>query len=189
MCFTWRLSLILSTAFISSAGCIDDEPAKPAFKIVFTKEPSSDSHPRPILSDSGTTSNGTAQARGGGYEQNSLGAGGNVGLNGVSPKVQGTPYGDYLAGMVETVRSHWYTLLENRKPAYTGMVVLHFRLHSDGRVSNMTVRRNDVSDFLATLCEQAVLDFSPFQKWPIEMRAQLHSDYHDITFTFKYVPG
>jgi len=105
----------------------------------------------------------------------------------VSLDVQGTPLGDYIADMVETVRSHWYQLLENQSADIPGKVVLRFRLHPDGRISDMKVLQNEVSDLLQTKCVSAVLD-PKFKKWPREMRLALPNDFYDITFTFFYEP-
>lgn len=129
-----------------------------------------------------------AQARNGitGPQTHHIGGARNVTTD-VSLDVQGTPLGDYLARMVDAVRSHWYQLLENQSADIPGQVVLHFRLLPDGRIANMSVVRNDVSDFLKMMCERAVLD-PKFPKWPREMRLDLPNDYYDITFTFYYEP-
>ena len=105
----------------------------------------------------------------------------------VSLDVQGTPLGDYIALMVETVRSRWYQLLEDQTAETSGQVVLRFRLHPDGRVSDMKVLKNEVSDLLQMMCQRAVLD-PKFKKWPREMRLDLPNDFYDITFTFYYEP-
>jgi outer membrane biosynthesis protein TonB len=77
--------------------------------------------------------------------------------------------------------------LENKSADIPGKVVLHFRLHPDGRISDMKVLRNEVSDLLQIACERAVLD-PKFKKWPNEMRLALPNDFYDITFTFYYEP-
>jgi hypothetical protein len=105
----------------------------------------------------------------------------------VSLDVQGTPLGDYIALMVETVRAHWYQLLETQTADVNGKVILRFRLHPDGRVSDMTVLKNEVSDLLQMTCERAVLD-PKFKKWTREMRLDLPNDYYDMTFSFYYEP-
>jgi hypothetical protein len=105
----------------------------------------------------------------------------------VSLDVQGTPLGDYLGLMVETVRAHWYQLLETQSADINGKVILRFRLHPDGRISDMTVLKNEVSDLLQMTCQRAILD-PKFPKWPREMRLDLPNDFYDITFTFYYEP-
>jgi hypothetical protein len=60
-------------------------------------------------------------------------------------------------------------------------------LHPDGRISDMTVLKNEVSDLLQMTCQRAVLD-PKFPKWPREMRLDLPNDFYDITFTFYYEP-
>jgi outer membrane biosynthesis protein TonB len=129
-----------------------------------------------------------AQARNGDVGPKTRRAGGVSDLKtDVSLDVQGTPLGDYLALMVETVRSRWYQLLEDQTAETSGQVVLRFRLHPDGRVSDMKVMKNEVSDLLQMMCQRAVLD-PKFKKWPREMRLDLPNDFYDITFTFYYEP-
>jgi hypothetical protein len=129
-----------------------------------------------------------AQAKNGiiGPQTHHIGGVRNVTPN-ISLDVQGTPLGDYLGLMVETVRAHWYQLLETQSADITGKVVLRFRLHPDGRISDMTVLKNEVSDLLQMTCQRAVLD-PKFPKWPREMRLDLPNDFYDITFTFYYEP-
>jgi hypothetical protein len=100
--------------------------------------------------------------------------------------VKGTPLGDYIAHMVDAVQSRWYKLLENQTADVTGKVVLRFRLHPDGRVTEMKMVQNEVTDLLEATCERAVMDPAPYEKWPREMRLGLPSDSYDITFTFYY---
>jgi hypothetical protein len=130
-----------------------------------------------------------AQARSGIYGQKSRQVGGvaNV-VPDVALDVQGTPLGDYIARMVDAVRTRWYKLLENRTADVTGKVVVRFRLLPDGRVLDLKREQNEVSELLATLCEQAILDPAPYEKWPREMRLAVPNDYDDITFTFYYEP-
>ncbi len=130
-----------------------------------------------------------AKAASGNYGQQSRHVGGvkNVTPD-VSLDVQGTPLGDYIARMVDAVRARWYKLLENQTADVTGKVVLRFRLHPDGRITDMKVLQNEVTDLLETSCEQAIFDPSPYEKWPREMRLGLPNDFDDITFTFYYDP-
>jgi outer membrane biosynthesis protein TonB len=100
--------------------------------------------------------------------------------------VKGTPFGDYLDQLVRAVDSRWQDLLQNQTAASYGKVVLQFRLHSDGRVSELTMVKNEVSDTLEFFCEKAIRDPSPYHRWPTEMLRDLGNDHYDITFTFYY---
>jgi hypothetical protein len=112
------------------------------------------------------------------------------GVNRVRPEssldVKGTPIGDYLGTMAEAVQQRWDQLLKNQTADTYGKVVLQFRLHPNGRVTDMKLVRNEVSNLLETTCEQAILDPAPYQVWPREMRLDVPTDYYDITFTFYY---
>jgi hypothetical protein len=112
------------------------------------------------------------------------------GVNRVRPDsaldVKGTPIGDYLQQMADAVQQRWDQLLKNQTTDTYGKVVLQFRLHPNGRVTDMKMVRNEVSNLLETTCEQAILDPAPYQPWPREMRLDVPTDYYDITFTFYY---
>jgi outer membrane biosynthesis protein TonB len=98
-----------------------------------------------------------------------------------------TPYGDYDAALIEAIKSHWYQLLDQRDYASEsrGKVVLQFTLHFDGRVSDMSVQENTVGEVLGLICQKAILDPSPYPKWPVDMRRMLR-DLRTVQFTFYY---
>lgn len=98
-----------------------------------------------------------------------------------------TPFGAYDAMLVEAISQRWFSLLDERDFASDsrGKVVLHFRLHQDGRVSGLTVAENTAGEVLGLLCQKAVLDPAPFAAWPTEMR-RLMGETRSIQFTFYY---
>jgi len=100
--------------------------------------------------------------------------------------VKGTPAGDYMQRMTDAVQSRWYKLLEDQSADVTGKVTLHFLLHPDGRITDMKMVQNEVTDLEEATCERAVMDPAPYEKWSREMRLSLPSDSYDITFTFYY---
>jgi len=102
--------------------------------------------------------------------------------------VSGRSFGGYDAAVVAAVQQRWYDLLVDRQYALerSGRVMLEFRLHHDGRITDMRVRDNDVGDFWALICQKAVEDPSPYAKWPPEMRREIGRDYRDVRFTFHY---
>ena len=67
-----------------------------------------------------------------------------------------------------------------------GKVELQFLLNYDGRITEMKVLENTVTETLSLLCQKAVLDPAPFDKWPREMRLMVGEDFRRITFTFYY---
>lgn len=98
-----------------------------------------------------------------------------------------TGFGDYDAKLVAAISQRWYDLLDSQQFALdrTGKVVLQFRLNYDGTVTDMKVAHNDVGELLGYVCQKAVTDPAPFEKWPSEMRFKL-GDSRDIQFTFYY---
>jgi outer membrane biosynthesis protein TonB len=100
----------------------------------------------------------------------------------------GTPFGAYDALVVAAVQERWYGLLEQRSYASdrSGKVVLEFNLHHDGRVTDLIVAENTVDELLCLLCQKAILDPSPFARWPSEMRRLTKGDSREVRFTFYY---
>jgi hypothetical protein len=98
-----------------------------------------------------------------------------------------TPFGAYDAALVEAISQRWFTLLDERDYASDsrGKVVLHFRLHYDGRITDMNMTENTAGEVLGLICQKAVLDPAPFAAWPSDMRRTL-GDIRSIQFTFYY---
>ena len=96
-----------------------------------------------------------------------------------------TSYGDYDREFIDAVRTRWYQLLENRSPG-TGKVVVEFRLHPDGRVTDLNIAQNEMSDLFGLICAQAIREPAPYRPWPLEMRRNIPKEYRDVTFTFYY---
>lgn len=100
--------------------------------------------------------------------------------------VMKTSYGNYDREFIDAVQTRWFQLLENRTVEGTGKVVVEFRLLPDGRITNMRMVENEMSDLLGVFCEEAIRDPAPYRPWPDEMRRDMGQDYRDVTFTFYY---
>lgn len=102
--------------------------------------------------------------------------------------VQGSPFGDYDGRLIYAVQRCWDGLLESRNYAgeQTGKVTIHFRLHSDGTISQVTETQSTVDSVLSLLCRMAIEHPAPYEPWPSEMRHKIGESYRDLTFTFFY---
>jgi hypothetical protein len=102
--------------------------------------------------------------------------------------VKATGFGAYDRAFIDAVSSRWYDLLDSMSyDGYrSGQVVVEFNLNYDGRITEMKLVKSTVTETLALLCQKAVLDPSPFDKWPREMRLMIGEDSRRITFTFFY---
>ncbi|HEX5223184.1 MAG TPA: hypothetical protein VFZ59_26735 [Verrucomicrobiae bacterium] len=102
--------------------------------------------------------------------------------------VKATGFGAYDRAFIDAVSKRWYDLLDNMSyDAYQpGRVKLEFLLNYDGRITEMKILDTTVSETLSLLCQKAVLDPAPFEKWPREMRLMIGEDSRRITFTFFY---
>jgi hypothetical protein len=99
-----------------------------------------------------------------------------------------TPFGAYDLAFIEAVSRRWYDLLDKRDYSQDrhGRVIVKFELNYDGRISNMKVVENTVGETLGLICQKAVLDPSPFERWPSDMRRMVGDDTREIQFTFFY---
>jgi outer membrane biosynthesis protein TonB len=101
---------------------------------------------------------------------------------------KGTSFGAYDAAFIDAVSQHWRDLLDARNYAGegSGKVVLRFHLKYDGTISDLEVAETSVNTILTYLCQQAIHDPAPFERWPREMRLMIGSDSRPIQFTFFY---
>jgi hypothetical protein len=121
-----------------------------------------------------------------GEKMKNVGGGPKVGMNS-SLDVRRTVTGDYDRIFVDAVQERWDFLLQSQSAATpVGEVRVEFKLHYDGRITDMKVVRNSVSDFYSLLCQKAILDNSPYARWSPEMRRELAGDTREVTFTFFY---
>lgn len=99
-----------------------------------------------------------------------------------------TPFGAYDALLIAAIQKRWYDLLASRDFAanYSGKVVLEFRLNSDGRVTDMKISENGVTEILGLLCQRAVQDPAPFDPWPSDLKRLVGKDFREVRFTFYY---
>jgi len=98
-----------------------------------------------------------------------------------------TAYGDYDWQLVAAIQTSWYHLLEEQGYAadYRGKVTLRFRLHYDGRITELSIGENTAGSIPASICETAIEKPNPYNKFPAEMR-RVVGDIRSITFTFFY---
>ncbi len=101
--------------------------------------------------------------------------------------VRATPFGAYDALFIEAVQSRWFSLLDEREfAAGAGKVVVEFRLHQDGRITDLSVADSSVNELLSWFCQRAILDPAPYRPFPPDLRRMMNSDYREIRFTFYY---
>ena len=112
-----------------------------------------------------------------------------MGTNAAASPHRPTPFIEYDSDLVDSITKRWDDLLNSKqfRVDKTGEVVVRFRLHSDGTVSDVKIIKNQVGDYLlGYICERAVKDCAPFKRWPSDMTRLVGADYRDITFTFYY---
>lgn len=106
--------------------------------------------------------------------------------------VKASPLGNYDLVLIQAVEQHWQNLLDEIRFSFDrhGRVVVSFRLHHDGRITNAQILENTVDDrqegILGLICQKAITDPSPYPRWPPEVRRELAKDYRDCSFAFYY---
>jgi hypothetical protein len=106
----------------------------------------------------------------------------------ISVDVKATPFGAYDAAIIRAIQQRWYDILdESTILTRSGKVVVEFRIHFDGRVTDLRVIDQDVGELLSLFCRRAISDPAPFAAWPSDMRRMVGKDYRDVRFTFYYM--
>jgi|ERR1051326_358675 hypothetical protein len=89
--------------------------------------------------------------------------------------------------LIEAVQKSWYRLLdETETPLRTGKVVIEFRNHSDGRVSDLKVTEENVGEAQSSLCRRAILEPAPYAAWPDVKRREIGRESRLMKLTFNY---
>lgn len=101
--------------------------------------------------------------------------------------VQGSKFGAYDRAFIDAVRERWFQILDSVSVNQVGEVQLEFNLASDGRITDMAVKKSNVNPALTLYCQSAIIDPSKYPEWPREMRREIGSDLRKITFTFYYL--
>ena len=104
-----------------------------------------------------------------------------------------TPFGNYDEALIDAVSQQWYDLLD--KNGYTfdrpGQVVITFRLHEDGRITDVKILSDSADDkfggIWAILCQAALEKAAPFGAWPNDYMLEQGSNYRDLRFQFNYI--
>lgn len=102
--------------------------------------------------------------------------------------VRATPFGAYDAQFIAAVQARWYSILDERDfvGSQSGKVVVDFKLHQDGRITEIRVADSQVSETLGWICQRAILDNADYPPFPADMRRLLGKDFREVRFTFFY---
>jgi outer membrane biosynthesis protein TonB len=99
-----------------------------------------------------------------------------------------TPFGVYDAALFQAIQQRWFDLLDDYGYTFnrSGKVIVRFHLNYDGRITDMKVLETTVGEMFSLLCQKAVLDPAPYEKWPTNMRLEVGRDYRELTLSFNY---
>lgn len=115
----------------------------------------------------------------------------NVGVNKagmVAVDARFSNYGDYAQRMMEAIQSSWWAIIDRTRfeSVARGRVVVRFKLHRDGSVTDAAILSSDVPRLMALACKDAVQSPAPFDAWRADMVA-LFGQEDEVTITFHYL--
>ena len=140
----------------------------------------------PFEAGSGQTAARTlAEARARARQASSEHAGGDAGQVIFSePRVDLSDYGEAL---LKTIREQWHNLTSNSSQApRAGKIVMDFELKFDGTVTDVRIKSDEVGRASAILCERAIVDPSPYPRWPRDLFRKYGKNSHRISLTFTH---
>ncbi len=114
----------------------------------------------------------------------------NVGVNRVGKvavDARFSNYGDYAQRMMEAIQSTWWDLLFRARMEHyqPGVVVVRFKLHRDGTISDLAVVESGVATMPTFACKDAISACAPFDAWRPDMVAQF-GEVDVVTIRFIY---
>lgn len=106
-----------------------------------------------------------------------------------SYNVRASAMGVYMSRLSTDVSHRWFALLDEARFTYsrTGKVMVRFKLHPDGSVTDVMTESTEVGDLLSFYCESAIIEPAPYPKWPADLIAQHGKQAIEVTFTFSYL--
>lgn len=115
----------------------------------------------------------------------------NVGVNragAVAIDARFSNYGDYMQRMMEAIQSCWWDIIERSRfeTVSRGRVVVRFKLHRDGTVTDAVILRYEVPRIMSLACKDSVMASAPFDAWRSDMVA-MFGEEDMVTITFHYL--
>ena len=101
--------------------------------------------------------------------------------------VASPPRGVTDQALIGAIQQRWNDLLDERRTGFSpGRVVVQFELKFDGTVSDVKVLETSVDQIMTYLCQKAIQDPSPYERWPTDMRRLNNGDTRLLKFAFYY---
>jgi len=96
-------------------------------------------------------------------------------------------YGDYTQRMMEAIQSSWWSIIERSRfeGVARGHVLVSFRLHRDGTVTDAKVLGSEVTRVMTLACKDAVMAPAPYDIWRADMVA-MYGESDTVTINFIY---
>jgi hypothetical protein len=86
----------------------------------------------------------------------------------------------YDGAIIRSVRKRWSELTQGAAHAQPSIVILEWRLYSDGNITDLRVVRSTADDSYNQMATKMINDFTPFPRWPQQMRDVCTNDYRDL---------
>lgn len=90
-----------------------------------------------------------------------------------------------------SIGSRWNALVDDYwRPISSGAVLVEFKSHADGRVTDVEIVKTTVGAKGTAFCLRAIKESAPFSSWTPEMKRHLPEkdgeQYQKVKFTFNY---
>ena len=95
---------------------------------------------------------------------------------------------DYDKALVASIEKRWFDLLDSLqvRDFRQGKVVVGFRLHADGSVTDLRMLQNATTELLGVVCVKSIMDGAPYPVWPAPIRQVIEKDYREVQFAFHF---
>ena len=95
---------------------------------------------------------------------------------------------------ISKISDHFFELMDSAPSFKTqpppgpapGRVIMTFHLFPDGHIDDLKVESATVEEARVQICKKAILDLSPFAKWPKDLRQSYTNDFRPIHYTFDF---
>ena len=98
-----------------------------------------------------------------------------------------TGYSDYDARFINAVRHAWLRYRAKLDWFHPGHVVIDFKLHHTGAITDLAVRNSTARPRQTYYCRQALEGPAPFPEWTPTMRREIGADFRRCQFSFHYL--
>lgn len=100
--------------------------------------------------------------------------------------VASSTYEAYDRNLSLRIQQQWHESIHTKLPLPKGKVVVSFKLHTSGQISDIKIVSTDVEGDFNSICTRAVDVSGPDLEWSESMKQTIGQDHRKITVGFHY---